>query len=101
MKAWISQQGPQFGLLAQDVQKVIKEIVEPHSVSKDGEELLGVNYIELIPILTAAMQEQQKIIDEHKQLVNEQQNSFEETLSLLLGEIENLKSEIKNLKDNR
>jgi hypothetical protein len=70
---------PQVGLIAQEVQKVIPEIVydptkdmirneeggfEP--ASTDGEAMLGIKYIELIPYLVAALQEQENAIFELK-----------------------------------
>jgi flagellar biosynthesis chaperone FliJ len=48
----------QIGFSAQDVQKVIPEIV-----SEDNENMLAVNYTALIPLLTEAIKEQQAIID--------------------------------------
>lgn len=47
----------QVGLIAQDVQKVLPEAVD---VSSDG--TLGVRYTEVIPLLVAAIQEQQAMI---------------------------------------
>lgn len=65
-------QRQRFGLLAQDVQKIFPEVVvsEDVDVDKHGNiirtksENLSMNYIELIPHLIKALQEQQKIIDE-------------------------------------
>ena len=42
-----------FGLIAQDVEKIF-----PNIVKKDQKGYLSINYIELIPILINAMQEQ-------------------------------------------
>jgi len=53
-----------LGLIAQDVEKVFPQVVD---VIKDGN--LGVRYTELIPVLVKAIQEQQKQIEELKQLV--------------------------------
>jgi hypothetical protein len=62
-------QGQQFGFLAQDVAKVIPEIVR-ESTFKNADapkeetyELQSINYTAVIPILTAAMQEQQRLIE--------------------------------------
>lgn len=50
-----------IGLIAQDLKEVIPEVVhEP----EDKDELLGVNYSELIPVLIKGMQEQQDLIKE-------------------------------------
>ncbi len=53
-----------LGLIAQDVEKVFPQVVD---VIKDGN--LGVRYTDLIPVLVKAIQEQQKQIEELKQLV--------------------------------
>ncbi len=50
-----------FGLIAQEVQSIITEIV----LSKEDEDhTLSINYTELIPVLIKAMQEQQTIIED-------------------------------------
>ena len=56
-----------IGLLAQDVQKVLPELVKE---ADDKEGTLSVNYQGLIPVLINAIKEQQKQIDELKQLLN-------------------------------
>jgi hypothetical protein len=56
-----------IGLLAQDVQKVLPELVKE---SDDKQGTLSVNYQGLIPVLINAIKEQQKQIDELKQLLN-------------------------------
>lgn len=48
-----------IGLLAQELQKIYPELVEE---GQDG--YLGINYIELVPVLIRAIQEQQKQIKE-------------------------------------
>ncbi len=75
----------QYGFLAQDLEKTLPELVKTSqqmvSVNKAGErqteEIKAINYTELIPILTKAIQEQdekirnqQQQIDELKQIVN-------------------------------
>lgn len=63
-----------YGFLAQDVEKVMPELVgtskKPLSVDANGikqyEDVKSVNYVELIPLLTKAIQEQQAQIDELK-----------------------------------
>ena len=56
-----------IGLLAQDVQKVLPELVKE---SDDMQGTLSVNYQGLIPVLINAIKEQQEQIDELKQLLN-------------------------------
>ncbi|PKR79686.1 hypothetical protein CW751_13685 [Brumimicrobium salinarum] len=89
--------GYSYGFLAQELYKVVPEMV--FKPKNDSDELWSVDYIKLIPILTKAIQEQQLEIDalktENQQLV-EQQNKFEE----LENEVEELKNQIKTLIEN-
>ena len=63
-----------YGFLAQDVEQIMPELVgtskKPVRVDANGikqyEEVKSVNYVELIPLLTKAIQEQQVQIDELK-----------------------------------
>jgi hypothetical protein len=68
--------GPQRGFLAQDLEKVVPELVHPvtwparlsaeeraNNVKKTGLKFKSVNYMELIPVLVQAMQEQQAVIE--------------------------------------
>ena len=55
----------QIGLIAQDVRKVIPEVV----VGDATKEKLGLNYTELVPVLINAIKEQQKQIDDLKQQI--------------------------------
>ncbi|MCF7561729.1 tail fiber domain-containing protein [Sabulilitoribacter multivorans] len=56
-----------FGLIAQDVQPIINEIV---SIGIDKDQTLSVSYNELIPILIKAIQEQQDIINKQDAKIN-------------------------------
>jgi Chaperone of endosialidase len=56
---------PQVGLIAQSVQKVVPEAVDTDAISGvigDDEKYLSVRYTEVIPLLVAAIQEQQALI---------------------------------------
>lgn len=63
----LSEEQDRLGLIAQEVQQIIPEVVVTHDVDGDenGElvrrprELLGINYVALIPILIQGMQEQE------------------------------------------
>jgi len=58
-----------LGLIAQDVQKVFPQLIDKNTLPNDKNEsieYLGVRYVELVPVLIAAIQEQQKQIDELK-----------------------------------
>ncbi len=61
-------QNVNLGLIAQDVQKVIPEVVD---VGDDKDKTLGLNYTELIPVLVSAIKEQQKEIEELKKKVEQ------------------------------
>jgi len=58
--------GTQFGLIAQEVEEVIPELISSgYTIDQEhNEQLKNVNYIELIPVLVMAIQEQQEIIDD-------------------------------------
>lgn len=70
--------GEHYGLVAQDVEKVLPELVgdlyHPAKPALSGDEpeigesfgYKGINYIELIPVLVQAIKEQQQTIDELK-----------------------------------
>lgn len=59
----------QFGVIAQDLQKVFPELV-----SEDGNGYLSVDYAGLIPVLIEAIKEQQKMIDKQTQEIKELSN---------------------------
>lgn len=86
--------GEQIGLIAQDVQKVMTELVydpkndlveneEGQLVAREGAENmnLGISYSAFIPVIINAMQEQQSIIEEQNDKINN-----------LLTELEAMKS---------
>jgi len=49
----------EFGFIAQEVQKVLPQLV---TEGKDKDKLLSMDYISIIPLLTKAMQEQDALI---------------------------------------
>ena len=49
----------EFGFIAQELQKVLPQLVEKGT---DKDQILSVNYISIIPLLTKAMQEQDAVI---------------------------------------
>ena len=51
--------GNKIGLIAQEVRKIIPEVV----VGDEAKENLGMNYAELVPVLINAIKEQQQQID--------------------------------------
>jgi hypothetical protein len=75
-----------IGLIAQELQEVISEVV---SVEGKDQKTLYVNYTELIPVLIKAIQEQQIIIN--------QQDSKIETLSAELVQVKTIDQRLKQL----
>ncbi|MFO8067491.1 MAG: tail fiber domain-containing protein [Bacteroidales bacterium] len=72
-----------LGLIAQDVYKIIPEIVS--KPQNDEKELWGLSYEKLVPVLVKAIQEQQQIIDKQNE-VNEDLKARIERLEKLLLE---------------
>jgi hypothetical protein len=58
-------EGKQIGVIAQDLEKVIPELVK---TNPDGYKM--VDYVKLVPVLVEAIKEQQKQIEELKTIVN-------------------------------
>jgi hypothetical protein len=79
-----SDAGDKLGVIAQEIKKVLPEVVRDWVYQVDEETgrktkmpsaKLGVMYADIIPVLIRGMQEQQKQIDELKQLVNQLSNA--------------------------
>lgn len=64
--------GDNIGFIAQDVQEIIPELVKESLLisGEEGETKLGVEYSKLVVVLTNAIKEQQKQIDELKQKID-------------------------------
>lgn len=69
-------EGPQIGLIAQEVQTVLPGVVTnnahpgpPDENGRDTEEInyLGIDYIKIVPVLTQAIKEQQALIEQLQQ----------------------------------
>ena len=67
----ITNSANQIGFSAQDVQKVLPQIVK-----EDLEGTLTVNYVAIIPVLVEAVKEQQAIIDAQKAIIDAQQKDI-------------------------
>jgi len=75
------EEGAQMGFIAQDIEAIfpelIKETVQPPTVDKEGKIIKegitfkAVNYIALIPLLTATVQEQNMLIEEQEESITE------------------------------
>ena len=63
-----------LGLIAQEVQKVIPEVVtQITDKEEDGMGYLGIAYSELIPVLIGAIQDQQNIIEDQQSQIEKHQ----------------------------
>ena len=72
---------PEIGFIAQDLQKIFPKGVVFEGTDKD--KILSVNYDALIPVLTKAIQEQQKIIDKEKAKNDNQQKEIDELKAMV------------------
>lgn len=85
-------EGKQIGLIAQEVEKVLPELVHTDS---DGYKSLS--YDKITAVLVEAVKDQKKTIDEQKSLIQEQNdriNSQQQQLESLKHEFELLRSEL-------
>ncbi|WP_363152164.1 tail fiber domain-containing protein [uncultured Mucilaginibacter sp.] len=62
---------PEVGFIAQDVQKIIPEVVSGKEGDLSKGETLGLSYGNLVPVLTKAIQEQQKQIEAQQKQIDE------------------------------
>lgn len=77
---------PQFGFMAQELQAVLPELVSENKhpgANKEDPEIsyLGINYIGLIPILTAGIQEQQEQIITLEAKIESQNQTIQSLIS--------------------
>ena len=91
-KAMNLPKGNQMGLIAQDLEKVLPELVtnmpEMEIPNKQGNatkipEFKSVQYIQLIPLLIGGLQEQQKMIEEQKDVNKNLQQQIDELKALV------------------
>lgn len=86
-----------LGLIAQDVQKVLPEVVQTHDWRPVSEETpdqyhlvendrLGMSYHEIVPVLIKATQEQQEIIETQNDKIEKLEKELEEIKRLLQAE---------------
>ena len=71
------------GFIAQEIQKILPFIV---TEGTDENKLLSVDYTSLIPMLTKAIQEQQKQIEDQNAKIAAQQKQIEELIKLVKGQ---------------
>ena len=73
---WIDEkrdQTLQFGVLAQELQKIYPELV-----TKDEKGILSVNYIGLIPVMLESIKELKSELDQYKNLTREMSKQLKE-----------------------
>ena len=81
-----------IGLIAQEVQPILKELVK---VGHDQAQTLSVDYISLVPILIKAIQEQQQLIENQQDTINSL-TLEKESISKRFEKIEQLLSSLSN-----
>ena len=59
----------QVGFIAQEVQKLVPEVITGKEGDLEKGEILGITYANLVPVLTKAIQEQQKQIEEQNKKI--------------------------------
>lgn len=108
------EEGLKLGLVAQEVQQVIPEIVMDHQLERDENtgtikkvptDRLGMYYADLIPVLIKGMQEQQELIEQQAQKLADQKIQLQametkvakmEELEQRLAKLEILLAQTKN-----
>jgi hypothetical protein len=76
----------QVGFIAQEVQKLVPEVVTGKEGDISKGEILGITYSNLVPVLTKAIQEQQKQIEDQNSKIAAQQKQIEELIKLVKGQ---------------
>ena len=77
-----SDEGFRLGLIAQEVQPVINEVV---NVGNDSQKTLGIRYSELIPVLIKSIQEQQQLIEDQKSKIFQLEDRLSEIEKFLMA----------------
>jgi hypothetical protein len=67
----------QVGFIAQEVQKLVPEVVTGKEGDLSKGEILGITYSNLVPVLTKAIQEQQRQIEDQNAKIAAQQKQIE------------------------
>lgn len=71
-----------FGFIAQEFKELFPELVSLNTIPGSGssEEYFNINYIEIIPLLTQTIQDQQEIIDKQEERINRLEAKIDELL---------------------
>ena len=78
----ISNNLEQVGFIAQEVQKLVPEVITGNEGDLEKGEILGITYSNLVPVLAKAIQEQQKQIEEQNNKIASQQKQIDELKAL-------------------
>lgn len=73
----------QIGFIAQDVKRIIPEVITGIEGDLDKGEILGITYANLVPVLAKAIQEQQRQIEDQNRKLEEQTRKITYLLKLL------------------
>jgi hypothetical protein len=79
----ISNELKQVGFIAQEVNKLVPEVITGIEGDFEKGEILGITYANLVPVLTKAIQEQQKQIDDLHQKLEAQGKKIDYLITLL------------------
>ena len=79
----ISNELKQVGFIAQEVNKLVPEVITGIEGDLEKAEILGITYANLVPVLTKAIQEQQKQIDDLHQKLEAQGKKIDSLIALL------------------
>ena len=80
-------EGTQYGLIAQEVQAVIPELVQ---ANEDG--YLAVNYTAMVPLLVEGLKEQQEVVATQKEALDAANITIEEQNQAILAQNEDLEA---------
>jgi hypothetical protein len=61
---------PVLGFLAQDLEKILPEVVQKWQISEDCKDARSVDYMRVVPVLVEAIKEQQQIIENQQSQIN-------------------------------
>jgi hypothetical protein len=92
---------PQLGLLAQEVKKIIPEVVTGKEGDIEKGEILGISYGNLVPALVSAIKEQQQQIEALKQqnTTLQLQNNSLQSAKADISDVNQLRLQLQELKD--
>jgi hypothetical protein len=74
---------PKIGVIAQEVQEVLPEVVQFHQDNEDTEGTYAVDYGNMTALLIEGMKEQQELINNQNNIINNQQTQIDELKALV------------------